>query len=346
MKTTPSKMKILFSNNTEEITGCTLYRNIIPARGLADLGHTVKFMPINEFDFDIVVFNRNYEGNIVEYAQKIKDHGTKIVYEIDDMLWKLEDSNPAKGKINVKTCLDLMRMADLVTTTTEYLKKEIQKKTKVPVVVIPNSVLSLEVPKVRNDKVRVGYAGFATHYKDLDFILDVILDLQKTRDFEFVTMGIGKEDHIDGNKISNPLIKKDFLSCQEKISRVKSYSFVEPAKPLEFISKLNDANFDIGLCPLGDSDFNRCKSAVKFYEYAILGVATLASKVEAYEECDCTAKPERFSDWRSKLANLVDNSLEMKSVAHKQEQYVRENRVIDVIKYDWEKAFRNLLKNS
>ena len=40
--------------------------------------------------------------------------------------------------------------------------------------------------------------------------------------------------------------------------------------------------WDIGLAPLADTAFNRCKSAIKTLDYAALGLAVVASDVAAY----------------------------------------------------------------
>ena len=40
--------------------------------------------------------------------------------------------------------------------------------------------------------------------------------------------------------------------------------------------------WDIGLAPLADTAFNRCKSAIKTLDYAALGMAVVASDVDVY----------------------------------------------------------------
>ena len=40
--------------------------------------------------------------------------------------------------------------------------------------------------------------------------------------------------------------------------------------------------WDVGLAPLADTAFNRCKSAIKTLDYAALGLAVVASDVAAY----------------------------------------------------------------
>ena len=59
--------------------------------------------------------------------------------------------------------------------------------------------------------------------------------------------------------------------------------FFESATDLQnYPCKLASIRPDIGLCPLTDTAFNRCKSPIKWMEYAMAGAATVASPVEPY----------------------------------------------------------------
>ncbi len=47
---------------------------------------------------------------------------------------------------------------------------------------------------------------------------------------------------------------------------------------------LNNLNIDIGHAPLLPNNFNRCKSTIKYYEYAMVGAAGVYSALEPYED--------------------------------------------------------------
>ena len=58
------------------------------------------------------------------------------------------------------------------------------------------------------------------------------------------------------------------------------------AKSIETIASMNcRADFDIGLAPLEDTEFNRGKSDIKFCEYAAVGTPTIASRAISSGSC-------------------------------------------------------------
>lgn len=90
-------------------------------------------------------------------------------------------------------------------------------------------------------------------------------------------------------------------------------------------------NIDINLCPLADNDFNRCKSAIKWYESTIWNnpEATLAAKVEPYKEIQegktglLYGSKEEFVQ---KLSLLIENAQLRKSLGREAKKWVLENR--------------------
>lgn len=94
-------------------------------------------------------------------------------------------------------------------------------------------------------------------------------------------------------------------------------------------------NIDINLCPLADDPFNRCKSAIKWYEGSIWPnpEATLAANVEPYKEITdgvnglLYSSPEEFVE---KLGLLVKNVELRKTLAENAKKWVLANRTPEV----------------
>ena len=66
----------------------------------------------------------------------------------------------------------------------------------------------------------------------------------------------------------------------------------------------------IGIAPLADNDFNRCKSSIKLLDYGALGLATVASDMPAYQAADGTALPGTLlaadeAAWFHALSKLI-----------------------------------------
>lgn len=90
-------------------------------------------------------------------------------------------------------------------------------------------------------------------------------------------------------------------------------------------------NADINLCPLANNPFNRCKSAIKWYEGSIWNKpeATLAARVEPYHEIEDGVTgmlyntPEEFVQ---KLSLLIEDSELRARLGHAAKCWVLDNR--------------------
>jgi len=109
--------------------------------------------------------------------------------------------------------------------------------------------------------------------------------------------------------------------------------------PEMFPAIMRKANFDIGIAPLKDNEFNHGKSCVKFYEYAAAGAVTLASDVHPYkDEVGYTAKA-KTKEWVKKLEKLIVDKKFRAKLLKKQQDWVKENRDLSKVVLKWEEAF-------
>jgi hypothetical protein len=118
--------------------------------------------------------------------------------------------------------------------------------------------------------VRILYMGTATHGADLDLVLPALARLHET---------FGDRIAIEIVGIIGPAALPPFIRRVEVPQRAGlSY----PA----FVAWLTDRQrvqpWSIGIAPLADTPFNRCKSAIKMLDYAALGLATVASDMPVY----------------------------------------------------------------
>ncbi|MFM7143561.1 MAG: glycosyltransferase [Alphaproteobacteria bacterium] len=81
----------------------------------------------------------------------------------------------------------------------------------------------------------------------------------------------------------------------------------------ESLASLRSRGWAIGLAPLADSAFNSAKQATKFRDYAWAGVATVCSRVPAYERVLLDGVHARFADespedWAAIVSHLVEHA--------------------------------------
>lgn len=339
--------------------GCWFHRNHIPMNGLTSRGHQVKLVTIDPdmaqqwFDWaDVALYSRVYPLDPLPQIRKFKQMGKKVVYEMDDDLWTVNQDNPSVAISAEKRWQyeHIIQEADAVTTTTEFLANKIRKWNK-NVFVCPNSIdFNHYLPRLKQSKeLLVGYSGAASHWKDLEIIIDPILELQGKYDFTFVLQGM----------VSSPLESEVYIMRQllalklnpekarymesavalwEKLRKIKFYH-TPFYVPYLHAQALRRCDLDIGLAPLMDNEFNRGKSCLKFYEYASVGTVTLASDVLPYNKEVGYCAKNNHKEWVKKLEKLIVDEKFRKELLDKQQNWVKENRDIAKISMLWEKAF-------
>lgn len=157
--------------------------------------------------------------------------------------------------------------SDFVISSTKYLADSISFLNK-NVYVLPNCINEDNWKFVQseikiNPKRRLVYVAGGGHDEDLSIIYKAIKPLLGKLPIELVVRYGGfrpcfLEEHTD----------IDFKSVSWHISK--------------YPQKIYDLNADLFLAPLRDTDFNRCKSNIKWLESAYIGKPLMASNVEPY----------------------------------------------------------------
>jgi len=338
-------------SNYAHFTGSEWYRNTIPAKYLNMIGYQVDILsprhrPLKTFDYDIVVFNRNYSDIFPEIIEMARSFGSKLIFDIDDLVMEQPKDKPSYEDLTKesKNSVWLMNQVDIVTCTNKSLKSALGAYTIAPIIVVPNAI-DLHKFKERaggNERLRIGFAGSAHHPQDLNMILPVIHKLQKEYDFEFVLLGINSPAVLaqfdwtkEGQKECDTLIKN--------LEKVKNLELHDPVDATEYPKKLRSLNLDIGLCPLLDTKFNNCKSEIKLLEYTAVGTCALTSKVEPYKDCAVYSAENYPIIWYNKLINLIDSPRLRETIIKKQMDWVVSQRSAKNVMIIYEFIYKKLI---
>lgn len=367
-------MNILFVLDTQRYwqSGIWFHRNETPSTALKARGHAVMQVPLAEITehnikwCDVAIFGRTYHPNLQpkEAMAAFKKMGKRVLYDMDDDFWEVASHNPSDKVSNafkdqyeyfVKEC-------DAFITPSKYLGKKIQKIAKgKPVFLTPNGIdYNIYKPRMgENKKTVIGYMGAASHWKDMMIPMDALIELRKKYDFVFVVYGLVAEP-IDSAMWTVQRVIQGNHEPARKEMHVLMLNFWEKLKQLEFGHhpfmicelhplKLAQANFDIGIAPLEDTEFNRGKSNIKYYEYASTGAVTLASDVLPYSEEVSYRAKNTTKDWYNKLEKLLKDVEFRNKLQKEQSDWVQKNRSIEAIGLDWEiacqKSTENLTRN-
>lgn len=236
-----------------------------------------------------------------------------------------------------------VRNADLVTTTTEFLKKEYEKLNK-NVVVLPNCVepLDWEDPlKNDGDKVRIGLVGSVASSEDFKEIEGIIPELMKDDRIELVLFSLPADDE----KLS--MLRKVF---KEEIAFWEQFNpeWHHYVPHHEYNDKLNELRLDLMLIPRKDNYFNRCKSNLKFLEASMLEIPVIA---QGFTTGDSPYQGEEDSkymeicidreEWLPAINDLVKNREKRQAMGKKAREYVLEKYDINNNIHLWEQSYAN-----
>lgn len=220
-----------------------------------------------------------------------QEHGKKIVCDVDDLL-EISEDNPHKREHEITDAVfvigQTLKIANLVTTTTMYLAEKL-KKYNDNVVVLPNYMdmerWGGEVRPNSSKEIRIGWMGSITHLEDIKLVekpLKKILD--EFDNVKLVLMGdIRFKELFEGYNVE-----------------------VRLGVPFDvYPAVLRGLQLDIGIAPLVDNEFNRCKSNIKTLEFALCGIPCVASNVEPYLDSLAYAYPKTDDDWYKDLKLLI-----------------------------------------
>lgn len=209
-------------------------------------------------------------GTVPHYAD-YKDGKLPVWVDVNDPLADKKVCNVMNieaNKAGIERAKKALTMADMVTTTTDVLA-DVFREFNPNVKVLPNCIdleLWKELPFQKHEGVRVGWSGGYSHFEDWKILAHVLPEfLRLCPDVTLVLMGQmfkGTLENVDPKRIE--------------------YRGWCPTPAYPYVSAILDLDF--AMIPLVDSDFNNCKSPIKWLEMAALGVPCVSSYCSPYAE--------------------------------------------------------------
>lgn len=272
------------------------------------------------------------EGIALIHAYQ-KEFGKKYIVEQDDQI-EVEENNPHKKHHEITNAVDTikisMKIADMVTTTTKHLAKKLQKHNK-NVFVLPN-YLDLETwdlnPKYINnsERIRIGWAGSITHLDDLKSIAPVIRKIMD--DFQNTELFL----------VGEPRAAELFEGYRTECMLGVPFN----AWP----KKLHSLRLDIGIAPLRKTEFNLCKSNIKFLEYSVAMIPSVYSKtVYGYNKVEPRRGIIAYNNeqWYLGLRNLIYSNNLRQDIRQNSYSFVKSWYNLEKEVKAWAEAYRSLV---
>lgn len=253
------------------------------------------------------------------YAANQK-HKKKIVVDIDDNFLDVDEANPAHklyeaNKMSKANLGAILSFADAITVSTVPLKERLERHLKElhgvekKIFVIPNynDIGDWNYDHKKNEKgLVIGYMGSVSHAGDLKMVLPHIKTvMEKYSDVGFQLMG----------QINFREAKKIFKNWSQEL-RNRLFLVTPMHNFSDFPYYFSQQPWDIGIAPLENTPFNQCKSHIKWMEYSMYQIPTVASRVYPYYmdilgketiEDGETGLLAEENEWVEKLSQLIEN---------------------------------------
>ena len=301
---------------------------------------------------DLVIVDRLWRPDITPalvagLVERVRHAGAHLLYAVDDNFLDLpaEARDWQPNEDQMASLQLLLRAADGVQVTTQALRRRFADYNS-KIYVIPVALDERLLPARRHDglaqlqvKARlrpalrpwhnpsraetvIGYMGTFTHDDDLLMVLPALRSVCERHlgRVQIQLVGVAWRQETVQALEGLPVCR---ITVPEAAGEYPSF--------LQWFTSHMD--WDIGIAPLCDTPFNRCKSELKFLDYAALGVAGIFSGMPVYEssvrhmETGWVAENEP-SAWIEALEKLISNTALRLRMGFHASRYLYTNRVL------------------
>lgn len=302
---------------------------------------------------DLVIMHRVPHTMGVEYliksANKIK---VPVIFDVDDLVYEKEYAKYSDG-INyleeeekslyfegIERYKKTISLCDGAIVTTEFLAETIAKYN--DNVFINRNAISLELEEIceslrrvsvaNEERVRIGYfSGSKTHNKDFLEVKEGLLNILKK---------YSNTDLVIGGLLD---LSKEFNAFKDRIIRLPLVDWRELPKSIHSI--------DINLAPLEmNNPFCRAKSELKYFEAGILGIPTIASKIDAFEYAIEDGQNGFLAndslEWFDKLEKLVTQTDLRTKMGENAYKHVKNNYTVQSRAHHYSRVLSQIVENS
>ncbi len=234
-----------------------------------------------DYAADIIVTQRHAVPDIAAadaLAAHARRTGATLLYDLDDDLLAIPRTHPDAAQLRPRSKIvqRMLAHADRVWLSTPGLAQRLARS-RPDAVVVENRLderLWTQTPvqaPFQDDPIRILCMGTGTHDQDFTLIQPALVRLKQEYGDRVVIDIIGMTGQ---------------TSLPPELNRIGPPHHASRSYP-GFVHWLNTVRpeWHIGLAPLLDTPFNRCKSPVKAMDYAAMGLFVLASDTAAYRGC-------------------------------------------------------------
>ncbi len=300
---------------------------------------------------DLVIIDRLWRPDVTlelvqDLVNRIQLKGAKIIYSLDDNFFDLVLENKGWPPMEFLPIVAfLLRQADGVLVTTPALRERLleynsnifvlanQLDERLLVIRHPDEIN----PLVASNRIVIGYMGTITHDEDFLMVLPALKAIHQHYPglVDVQVIGVVRSEET----------KKELQQISVRYIRPKPD---ENEYPLFMLWYTGNIHWDIAISPLRETPFTRCKSDIKFLDYAAIGAAGIFSQTLAYSSTvhhreDGWIAENSPQAWEEALETLIqDNALRLK-IARNASHYLYSERILAQRATDWVNIVERLI---
>jgi hypothetical protein len=261
----------------------------------------------------------------------------------------MDAARVANGLEKINRSIDnFVTEADLITVSTEPLEKE-YAMVNPNVIVLPNYIDPFYFPEPKfneTDIVRIGITGSVAVTSDLEPLKPILDHYQNDKRVRLVLLSMPPRGE---NDVYKQLYSEEYAFWSSV--NVEWHPFV---KADQYYEKLNDLRLDMVIIPRKETQFNRCKSNLKFLENSALAIPSICQSFTTGDspyqqnpaDVDNLILANTTEEWIAAIEDLIGNKAKRRDLGLKAQKYVFANYDINdpINSNKWVEAYSTLIK--
>src|SRR5215471_3262749 len=346
---------------TGEEDGCVLWRVWSPYAELARQGYaawwrnkddpelgTAEWAYLAATRLEAVVLPRlSWQDHQVarRFVRSMHQSGLAVIYDLDDDLLSPQiEARLHATTQQTKTFEQLeqdrrdrlvaIRLCDGVTTSSEYLAGIVRHYVEVPVQVVPNAIDVRWFRRVLRGARRavppftIGWAGGSRYTDDLLPVAEAWHNVARKRpDVNFVVQGFVTPELTEAVPAERLYV----------LPWMHAWDYPIGLK-----------NVDIACCSVAPTHFNRCKTPIKLWEFALAGAVSVVSPTlygPVASPCEDALIAETATEWEDALIALIDDCELRRRLWRNQRRRVAREHTLVHNWYRWPNAWQQILES-
>lgn len=331
-----------------KIGACQFFRQIHPHENFSKdfkitYRHVLDIIPNKELtSYQLVQIHKSMVT--VDFLRKLKGLQIPSIVDFDDY-WNLPTTHTLYKHYlrenTSKELLEVLKLADYVSVTTNRLAEEVRKQNK-NVYVLPNAIdpqnhYAQKINMTQSYNMQIGYLGGSTHINDVELIRGL--------NNKLVNSGLDYTFNLFGYK-HDTAYQRYAEIITSKAKYTENLQLHAPLPVPEYLVLYNMV--DVALAPLCKNKFNSLKSELKLIEAGTFKIPVIASGVDPYKGIIRHRKngliADNKSDWFRHTRFFIKNPKAVKDFGNQLHTDIQTLFNYDKIKQEREELYRHIIK--